>query len=129
LVAQTAIIVKVRSFSPRGDYGEMLIDTELISPVRFSLDNTNIQLEQPILMKQRDTTQALVRIRIPEGTPEGDYYFTVLAETQPIAAIGGATASLAKASIGSTLLITVPNRALLKQRVGLPFLILSQILR
>ena len=61
---------------------------ELISPIRFSLDNTDMQFEQPLFMKTRDTVQALVRIRVPEGTPEGDYYFTVMAETEPAPQIG-----------------------------------------
>src|SRR3989338_8291334 len=117
----TTLSVKIRTFSPQGDYGEMVIDLELISPIRFSLDNTDMQFEQPIFMKQRDTIQALVRIRVPEGTPEGDYYFTVMAETEPAPQIGGASTSLAKATIGSNLLLTVTKsgRVEIKGRVAL----------
>ncbi len=103
----TALLVKIRPFSPKGDYGEMRIDEEFSSPIRFSLENTNIQMESPFFLKQRDTTQALVRIRIPEGTPVGDYYFVILAEAQPAPKIGGSSSPLAKATIGSTLLLTV----------------------
>lgn len=117
----TPLSVKIRTFSPQGDYGEMRIDPELISPIRFSLDNTDMQFEQPFFMKSRDTVQALVRIRVPEGTPEGDYYFTVLAETEPAPQIGGATTSVAKATIGSNLLLTVSKsgRVEVKGRISL----------
>jgi hypothetical protein len=117
----TALSVKIRTFSPQGEYGEMRIDPELISPIHFSLDNSNMQFEQPVLMKTRDTIQALVRVRVPEGTPEGDYYFTVLAETEPAPQIGGASTSVAKATIGSNLLLTVSRsgRVEVKGRVML----------
>ena len=117
----TALSVKIRTFSPQGDYGEMHIDPELISPIRFSLDNTDMQFEQPLFMKTRDTVQALVRIRVPEGTPEGDYYFTVMAETEPAPQIGGSSTSVAKATIGSNLLLTVTKsgRVEVKGRIAL----------
>lgn len=117
----TALSVKIRTFSPQGEYGEIHIDPELISPIHFSLDNTDMQFEQPLFMKTRDTIQALVRIRVPEGTPEGDYYFTVLAETEPAPQIGGASTSVAKATIGSNLLLTVSRsgRVEVKGRVAL----------
>jgi len=115
----TTLQFKVRGFSPQGDYGEMTIDNELISPIRFSLDNTDVTFEQPFFMKQRDTTQALLRIRIPEGTPEGDYYFAFLAETQPVPTIGGTTNSLAQATIGSNLLLTVTQTGLIEVKAAI----------
>jgi hypothetical protein len=117
----TAMSVKMRTFSPKGDYGEMSIDKDIQSPVRFSLDNTDMQFDQPFFMRQRDTKQALVRIRVPENTPEGDYYFVFLAETEPVPSIGGTTNSLAKASIGSTLLLTVTENGMteVKSRIAL----------
>lgn len=117
----TTLEFKIRSFSPRGDFGEMKIDDELISPIRFSLDNSDIQLEKPFLIKQRESKQALVRIRVPEGTPEGDYYFVILATSYPVPAIGGTTSSLSKATIGSTLLMTVTQsgRVETKARIAL----------
>lgn len=105
----TPILFKVRSFSPQGDYGEMIIDQDLSGPIRFSLDNTDMEFEQPFLMNSRDVRQALVRIRIPDGAPEGDYYYTILAESQPAPDIGGQSSPRATATIGSNLLITVTN--------------------
>lgn len=117
----TAMTIKMRTFSPRGDYGEMTIDEDLQSPVRFSLDNADLQFDQPFFMKQRDVKQALVRIRIPDNTPEGDYYFVFLAETEAVPSVGGSSNPLAKASIGSTLLLTVTDTGIteVKSRIAL----------
>jgi hypothetical protein len=110
----TTLEFKIRPFSPQGDLGDMKIEGELISPVRFSLDNTDIQLEKPFFVSQNESKQALVRIRVPEGTPEGDYYFVIMATSHPVPAIGGSSTSLAKATIGSTLLVTVTKNGRLE---------------
>lgn len=117
----TTLEFKVRPFTPQGDYGEMKVEDELISPIHFSLDNSDIQLEKPFFIKQKESKQALVRMRVPEGTPEGDYYFVILATSHPVPNIGGATSSLAKATIGSTLLMTVTRsgRVETKGRISL----------
>lgn len=112
----TTLEFKIRPFTPQGDLGDMNIDDELISPVRFSLDNTDLELEKPFFIKQKDHEQALVRIRVPEGTPEGDYYFVILATSHPVPAIGGTTSTLAKATIGSTLLVTVTKSGQLESK-------------
>lgn len=117
----TAMSIKVRTFSPQGDYGGMAIDDDQQSPIRFSLDNTDLAFDKPFFMKQRDVTQALLRIRVPENTPEGDYYFVFLAETEATPAVGGISTPLAKATIGSTLLVTVSESGItqVKPRISL----------
>lgn len=97
----------VRSFRPKGDNGEITIDNEALGPVRFQLDNSDLQLDQPFLLKSQESKQAVIRIRIASGAPEGDYYYTVLAQTQPQISPDGTVSSQAKATIASTLLITV----------------------
>lgn len=117
----TAMSIKVHTFSPQGDYGEMTIDNDQESPVRFTLDNTDLQYDKPFFMQSHDVKQALVRVRIPENTPEGDYYFVFLAETEPVPSVGGTSNPLAKATVGSTLLLTVTNSGLtqVKSRISL----------
>ncbi len=98
---------RVVSFSPKDQLGNIDIKEELEGPVRFSLDNADIQMEQPFLLKSKEAQQILLRIRVPEGAPEGDYYYTLLAETDPQPFQEGNTASRAQARIGSNILITV----------------------
>lgn len=98
---------KVLPFIPRDNFGNVKIKEEFEGPVRFSLDNANITFDQPFFLKTKESQQLLLRIRIPEGAPEGDYYYTFLAETQPFPHIEGVTSSRAQARIGSNILLTV----------------------
>lgn len=98
---------KVLPFSAKGNQGGITIKEEFEGPIRFSLDNADLNLEQPFFLKSRDRQQLLLRIRVPEGTPDGDYYYTLLVETKPLVGSQGETLSAAKATIGSNILITV----------------------
>ena len=99
--------VNVFPFSARGDYGDMAIKNEFSGPVRFSLDNSDIKMNEPFFLKTRASQQLLLRVRIPEGAPISDYYYTLLATSQPPPSIDGISSSQVKATIGSNLLITV----------------------
>jgi hypothetical protein len=112
----TTLEFKVRPFAPQGDQGGMSIEEDLVSPIRFTLDNSDMELEKPFLIRQKESRQAVIRMRVPEGTPEGDYYFVVLATSHPIPAVGGTTSGLAKATIGSTLLMTVTRSGKLETK-------------
>jgi len=97
----------MRTFSPQGVTGAMNISDDLEGPVRFSLDNNDLQLGQPFLLRTGSYRQAIVRMRIPEGTPDGDYYYVLLAETESTPGINGSSGSISRASVGSPLLVTV----------------------
>jgi len=103
----TILSAKVLPFEPKNNLGQIKIKNEFDGPVRFSLDNSNLKLNQYFFLKTDNQQQLLLRIRIPEGTPEGDYYYTLLAETQPTVSQEEKSASFAKATIGSNILITV----------------------
>jgi len=103
----TTLRFKIRSFSPQGTSGALNISDNLEGPVRFSLDNADLQFDQPFLARTGSYRQAVVRMRIPEGTPDGDYYYVLLAETDTTPGINGSSGSISKASIGSPLLITI----------------------
>ncbi len=107
LADPTILKTKVLPFVPYDDLGNIKIKEEFEGPIRFSLDNSDISLGQPFFLKTKDSQQLLLRIRVPEGAPEGDYYYTLLAETLPPAAVEGVSSSQAKATIGSNILITV----------------------
>jgi hypothetical protein len=98
---------KVLPFTPSDNQGGIKIKEEFEGPIRFYLDNANLKLGEPFFLKTKDSQQLLLRIRVPEGTPDGDYYYTLLAETKPTGGFGDNTSSQAKATIGSNILITV----------------------
>ncbi len=103
----TILSAYVRPFEPGDTLGNIKIKDALEGPVRFSLDNSQIQLEKSFFVKTLDSQQLLLRIRIPEGTPEGDYYYSLLVESNP--PTSNDTVSRARATIGSNILITVTN--------------------
>jgi len=115
----------VLPFEPSNKTGQIRIKEEFEGPVRFSLENADIALSQPSLLRTLESKQFLLRIRVPEGAPEGDYYYTFLATTEPPPSIGDATSSRARATIGSNILITVSSSGKLDIR---PKIILFDVL-
>ena len=59
--------------------------------------------------KTNDSQQILLRIRIPENITDGDYYYSLLAETTPPTSSEGIGSARAKATIGSNILVTISN--------------------
>jgi len=117
----TVISAKVLPFAPKDNYGKVVIKDEFEGPIRFSLDNSIIQLEEPFFIKSGETQQLLLRVRIPEGAPEGDYYYTLLAETQPRAELGDGSSGTARTTIGANILITVTDSGNLETKGKISF--------
>ncbi len=103
------INLKVLPFEAKDNLGNIKIKGEFGGPVRFSLDNSDLQLEQPFFLKTNDSQQILLRIRVPENITDGDFYYSLLAETAPPTASEGIGSARAKATIGSNILITISN--------------------
>jgi len=112
---------KILPFKPKGDTGQIKLAKEFNGPIRFNLDNSEIKLGRPFFLKSNQNQQLLLRIRAPEGAPEGDYYYSFLAETVPEPAGEGKVISRAKATIGANILITVTRNGSLnlKAKVAL----------
>ena len=122
------INVKMASFEPKDNLGNVRIKDQLEGPIRFNLDNADIELNTPFFLKSLSSQQLLLRIRIPENIENGDYYYTLLAETVPAASIEGIGSAQAKATIGANILITVTDSGVVevKPRIAL-FDVLSKI--
>ena len=105
----TFLNLKVLPFEAKDNLGNIRIKPELEGPVRFSLDNADLTLDQPFFLKTNDSQQILLRIRIPENITDGDYYYSLQAETSPPTAGEGIGSARAKATIGSNILVTISN--------------------
>lgn len=103
----TILKAYVRPFSPKGNNGQLTIKNQFEGPIEFYLDNSDLQLNQPFFLKTKDKKQLLLRIGIPPETYDGDYYYSLLVETQPPPTVEGQTSTYAHATIGSNILITV----------------------
>ena len=100
---------KVVNFEPLDNLGNIKLKAEATGPVRFSLDNAALQLGQPFFIETGKSQQLLLRIRIPDGAPNGDYYYSLLAQTERAETLEGVTSSGARATIASNILITVTD--------------------
>lgn len=85
----THINVRVVSFEPKDNLGQILLKQNLEGPVRFNLDNADIKFDVPFFMKTSSFQQILLKMRVPENIPSGDYYYSLLAETVPSASLEG----------------------------------------
>ena len=103
------INVKMASFEPKDNLGNVRIKNQLEGPIRFNLDNSDIELNTPFFLKSLSSQQLLLRIRVPENIKNGDYYYSLLAETVPAASTEGVGSAQAKATIGANILITVTD--------------------
>ncbi|MCX6731028.1 MAG: hypothetical protein NTZ55_04215 [Candidatus Roizmanbacteria bacterium] len=97
----------IRPFTPIGQLGSLTVSQQLEGPVQFNLENADAVLEKPFFFPSKEKRQAVLRIHIPPGVPDGDYYYMVMAETVPAFGVAGQSTGVASASIGSPLLISI----------------------
>jgi len=96
----------IYTFRPVGKTGGVELG-DLDGPIEFSLENADISLKTPFFFNTKERKQALIRITIPSTTPEGDYYFMIVAESVPTSPSEGRSTSLTSAQVGAPLLVTV----------------------
>ncbi|OGK41927.1 hypothetical protein A2954_02665 [Candidatus Roizmanbacteria bacterium RIFCSPLOWO2_01_FULL_37_12] len=77
------------------------------TPIFFELNNSDIKLEEPVFIKNSASEQLYLRVAVPEETPEKDYYYNFIAESQPPPTQEGTANIRAKITVQSLLLITV----------------------
>ena len=97
----------VRPFVPQGQLGSLTLSPQLEGPVQFNLENADLSLEKPFFFPSKTKKQAVLRIHIPPGIPDGDYYYLTMVETVPAFSVAGQSTGIASASIGSPLLISI----------------------
>lgn len=98
---------KILPFIPLGNEGKIKLKEEFEGPIRFSLDNANLKLEDSFFLRNKQSQQILLRVRVPEGAPDGDYYYTLLVESKPSIGSLNESTSFSKVTLGSNILITV----------------------
>ena len=76
-------------------------------------------LEKPFFFASKERRQAVIRIHVPLGIPDGDYYYMILAETVPAFSVGGQSTGIASAAIGSPLLITITDSGITEVKASI----------
>ncbi len=105
--------VKVLPFEPKDNYGRIKLKNKFTGPIQFSLDNAAIELEKPFFLESNKIEQLLLKIKTPEITDQGDYYYSLLIETLPPTYKEGIASAQAKTTIASNILITVTKNGLI----------------
>ena len=98
---------QVSSFVPQGQTGNIRLVNELLGPVRFNLENADITLAKSVFLKTGDKQQFLLKMRVPDNAPEGDYYYTFFVKADPGPLFTGQNVSKSTATVGSNILVTV----------------------
>lgn len=115
----------IRPFIPVGQNGSLTLVSQLEGPVQFNLENADILFEKPFFFASKEKKQAVVRIHIPLGIPDGDYYYMVMAETVPAFSLGGKSTGVASASLGAPLLISVTESGITQIQAQIAELLLK----
>lgn len=98
---------KVLPIEGVGEEGEIKIKSAFHGPVRFNLENSEIKFDTPFFLKDRSHQQLLLKIRVPDETEEGDYYYALLVSSNPPETPQGNPTTHATATIAANILITV----------------------
>jgi hypothetical protein len=99
------VIPQIYSFSPQGENGQTKINYQTEEPGFFSLEN-NLKIGEPFTIEVGETTEIVLKIKIPANSTEADYYYTLLFSTQTESEIGQ-TQTTATTQIGSHILLTI----------------------
>ena len=91
------------------------------SPDWFSLQNADIVINEPFLVKANSQRDIVLKIKIPQTAKEIDYYQTFLFETQTANSQNGQSLSQVQSRIGANILLTVSESGLpeLKASIGI----------
>lgn len=105
---EQTLIAKVLPFEPSDSVGNINILPlpVLLSPLSFSLQNQNVLLGKPFLLKSGQSKDIVLKITVPLKNSERDYYASLIFETNPEGKIGLSQSQTA-AKIAANLLITV----------------------
>lgn len=87
-------------------------DPEFLPEKWINTINTDISLNKPFLLKNKEERQLILRINPPTGTPEKDYYRVLTVTTRPNPIAETSQSSLSQ-TLGSPLLITISSTGLI----------------
>ncbi|MBI2641406.1 hypothetical protein HYW87_02310 [Candidatus Roizmanbacteria bacterium] len=114
LADPTTIVLKVVNADQQGNRGILAPRRTLEGPIRFSLDDPELQLDEPFFFKNNEVKTATLTIDVAKQALLKDYSFLLLAESQPPPVSEAVSAVRLKSSIGSNIFISVSQSPLVK---------------
>lgn len=104
----------VLPFSAKDNTGTINLKDEFDGPIRFNLENTDTHLGQPFILRSKETRKIILNARVPEGAPEGDYYYTFIVQSTPPSTVEGNASIKAKITVGGNILMTVTKTGIIE---------------
>ena len=111
----TVLTAQIVPFEPYGETGEVkLSSTPNPALSYFSLQNADLELNQPFEIKSGASQELVLKVTVPQSAPLTDQYFTMLinSDTKYLLTASGAKAS---GSVGANILLTVTDSEVLNQ--------------
>jgi len=108
-----AFMTSIHNFTPNSPVANY--EAELTGPIRFNLKNKDIQFNKPYFVKEKTGKELALEIRIPDNTPDGDYYYTITTTHETGRLPEGITSVSHKVHLNSMILLTVSSQGLVEQ--------------
>lgn len=103
---QVSLRPEVLPFAPKGNDGSVTYENQLQNPnIQFSLQNTDLALDVPFILKPGETKQLVLKIKTLSNIPQTDSYYTLFLSQTDSANLSGTSGSTALGRIGSHVLI------------------------
>lgn len=99
--------LKIVSFQPSDCLGNIALSQTAKKPIQFSSPDYSFTSKKPFIMKSHELKKLTISMEIPETTKEGDYYYSLVASTDPPPGQEGTVAARASIAIVSNILISV----------------------
>lgn len=106
----TTVNTKILPFLPSGDNGSVTYSNLISNPnIKFSLNNSDIQLGQPFTLKANETKQLVLKITTLSQTKLSDYYSTFFVYQTNEPSDNTSNISQTTGQIGSHILLSVSD--------------------
>lgn len=104
------VSLKIQSFAPSDYFGNIKFKSTVTKPIEFSLKDYSLSTQKSFIMKTHERKKLSLTISIPEDTTEGDYYYSLVAQTDPPPGQEGKVVARASIAIVSNILISVAQQ-------------------
>lgn len=101
------VSLKLLSSTPADSFGNMKLKSNLYGPILFDIKEYPLTSKKSFIMKSRESKKLTLVIDIPEQITEADYYYSLVAQTDPPPAGDGTVSAKASVSIASNILMSV----------------------
>jgi len=115
---ETVVLLNIVPFGAFDEFGNVALgeDLEKYDPYEtrfwFNVQSPKVALGGKFSLAPNASQDIKLAINVPEDAIEGDYYFTLIFQTEPGESLGVGQGSISKVKIGSNILLTVSKEGM-----------------